>query len=449
MLSEAEFAKSIYQGHGRAYLHVLEHGVGDYEHILLNACEKFYGYDRQCEESRAQWLFAIIRLTCHESLYEDHILRVIQSTTDHADQTAMVQLLKCFAATGSQRARDAIYSAFDASRASDDSVGDSEIVDLDGIEGFLYIAEAKGEIFRSDPEAWDTDLLVEMLEQAQGTEKVKNALDERALQSQNVRAYLDRISEIDENEVPPYKPYPQRMLDEFPLPRILSDAHAMVGNYPGRYAKFGKYASEDDIQLVYRDLLLEENEEVIVRLLWVFRVRELPEIDEKLLRWVRSENAELSAAAISALSQMSDEVVHAIAVEILSDPSWQRAIQGLELLRRNYQPEDAQLLASALRKVPESAEPYELHYPLLDLISLAEDTKSVELVNAVLWAYENNPCSLCRRLAVVWLHEMNSIPKATMEECLCDAVEDTRLLAETEMGVESPIRLANESPLGI
>jgi len=57
------FAEWLFRGLGRPYLYLQSHDSTPYLDVLLHACLYNPVYDRQCEGSRANYLFGLISLT--------------------------------------------------------------------------------------------------------------------------------------------------------------------------------------------------------------------------------------------------------------------------------------------------------------------------------------------------------------------------------------------------
>lgn len=62
LLNEGEFATALEKGFGRVYQYIKQNGDELIRDQLLNACLINQTYDRQCEESRAEWLMSLIGL---------------------------------------------------------------------------------------------------------------------------------------------------------------------------------------------------------------------------------------------------------------------------------------------------------------------------------------------------------------------------------------------------
>jgi hypothetical protein len=131
----------------------------------------------------------------------------------------------------------------------------------------------------------------------------------------------------------------ERTRRELPLEKILDDAQARVGQYPSRYMRFGRYATEDELKAVLLRLRNESNEEVCVRLMWVFRRASLPDLDPRAWQLAESKNDDVRDAAVTALAQCTDPRVGDFGRATLrSALSTTAAAEGLEALVKIFSP---------------------------------------------------------------------------------------------------------------
>ena len=65
-----------------------------------------------------------------------------------------------------------------------------------------------------------------------------------------------------------------------------------------------------------------------------------------------------------------------------------------------------------------------------EFLDIFDEGHHDELKQAMLWAYENTPCSYCRSEVVRKLHEENILPESIKSEGKYDCCEDTRILCE-------------------
>lgn len=62
-----------------------------------------------------------------------------------------------------------MYEQFSAYAGDGNDIGATQLIDLDGVKGFRFVAARLGEVARDDPDFWDSDhLLRHLKEQTSG-----------------------------------------------------------------------------------------------------------------------------------------------------------------------------------------------------------------------------------------------------------------------------------------
>ena len=84
-LSKEEFFTALKRGHGRAFLHAKNFGLAGVADLVLEACLKNPVYDRQCESSRAAWLYSLFAGTKEYPRLASAILSALQEETAEGD----------------------------------------------------------------------------------------------------------------------------------------------------------------------------------------------------------------------------------------------------------------------------------------------------------------------------------------------------------------------------
>ncbi len=304
-------------------------------------------------------------------------------------------------------------------------------LDLEGPQGMLELARIYGQRLQENPDefVYDNGLLGER------GPAFRSALEQAALQDGYIKIYLDYLLErepiyaagepVDREKIRQVRR--QQVRQEHTLESILQDAQNKVGRYPGRYAIFGRYAEQEELDLIYAHLLSEMDEGVLIRLLSVFRGAKLPQFARRIYQWADGEtqNSDLQSAALYALAQVCDERVHQLARQKVETGSLLGANQNaLDLFTCNYDASDAVRIAASLARLKPSIEDaHSLGYSIRGLVGAHKDPA---LADALLWAYENTPCGFCRYQIVESLHEFGRLPPEIAAECAFDAEDDLR-----------------------
>src|SRR5262249_17310627 len=126
--------------------------------------------------------------------YHDAILDAIPDSPDSWDGYQLLYFAVNFALQGDEEARRALYDKFDRQEFREPFMGASQIIDLDGFDGMLHVAEVLGARILSEPDFRENDDLLWELYEEHGKDVVMAKLKAAAESNENVRAYFDEIS---------------------------------------------------------------------------------------------------------------------------------------------------------------------------------------------------------------------------------------------------------------
>jgi hypothetical protein len=421
-LTREAFRAALEKGQGRAWIHVQDHGTAEIEEELLHACLHSVLYDGQLEEGRSRWLLDMVERSPQAERFFAAITAALPGATDDRDAGQLGNLAWRLAEDGDAAARQALYARLENPPPKGDD-GASFVIELDGVDGLLRVAEMRGRRLLADPEAGEDRWLVKDAEETYGEEEVRAALNDAASRSPAVRAYCDAIE----------KPRSERRepLGWTALGTVLEKVEAAAETYPLRFMFFGQKASQDDLEAVFARLLAETRRDQQLRCLWVFRQRAVPRCADLLVSLAESTDAEMQEAACAALAGTCDPRVRALALRLLERPE-SLCSSSLQLFLANLEEGDPERIAAALW-VPDDRR--KVHSIGLDLLDLAGAHPDEDWTDCLLWLAEHGPCSMCRSSALSALVKNGTAPEALLEECLSDAVEEIRELAAQGLGL--------------
>lgn len=425
-LTREEFAAALRKGQGRAFLHVLQYGLDDVADLVLEACIHNQIYDKYFESGRGDWLFSMFENSPRFKTFRDAILNALKTERNPKDLLQLTRLARNIAEQGNMEMRQALGEVVyrvAADPSVQDWIGVWDWLDLEGETGLLELARIFGQRLIADP---DDDVYWGLLDR-DDYPSMKAFLDEHYENDTAIKAYRDYLL-IRQAELAPVETGAEeskvsrrrkRSSKEYTLAEILESARSKNEHRSYRYLSFGYQASKEERETIYNQLLVETDPLTLERLLWVFRRRPLPGLDEKIFSWANSSIEGLRSAAIVALAQVSDEHVHALAREKAAAGSLLGADNGaLSLFRKNYDPSDADFINQALAALEPGSD--DAHSIGSDVIYLANNYKDIQLKQAVLWSYENTPCAFCRLGTIEWLNEYQLLPDELRFECQFD-----------------------------
>ena len=426
------FSNLLQQGLGRTCDRVKEQSKKELRHDLLNACLHNLAYDAQCEKSRAEWLFELIYLTDDSEFYRRHIYKALSETDDFWDKQQLYDLVAIWAKQGDKKAKQIIYDTFSRQNDNESWLGGEQIIAIDGIAGLLYVAEIVGTKLLQDAELWQDDYLIFQTSEVFGLSAVMEALETESLTNTKVKTYLDAVKSHKHNLVLKNdirKSRPKMSIDSETIFEYVEQKKSFFSVF----YRFGKNASEKELNLVFEKLLQETRQEQLIRYLWIFKKRQLPKLDKRLLELAKSNDDILQASAIAAFANNKNSSLRDLAIELIKEQPKSLNKGVLTLLINNYQSGDFQLIESILKKPSQNID---LRHDLgFDLIKVIDTQKTLELQACGLWIYENTPCANCRRRIVEILVELKQAPKTLLKECLQDCSPEIRDFAEKALAL--------------
>lgn len=440
-LTKLEFAAALKRGQGRALQYVRQHGLSEVGDLVLESCLKNPAYDRQCEGSRAAWLFRMFLDSEDYDRFSAAILSELSSLPSEAncyDLEHLCELAALMAKAGDEAAASALRSRVLAQPLNwpHSLYGCQPLVALDGVPAVVALARRFGQLLieELDERPPSVEYLTEDLgifdAAAQELQRLAEADGdiERYLDNEEVYAARERESQQKSPDERRREGW-ERVRKELTLDGILNDAARGVGEYPGRYLRFGKYATDDELKIVLQRLIEETQETVCLRLLWIFRRTPLPELHPRIWQLADSKDDALRYAAVEALAQKKDPRVGELGRSRLRSGDFTaRDSDTLDLFIRNYQPLDEQLIMSAVKPLtPDEGEAHNLGSSLLNICDENPLRTSLEMLK---WVYETTPCTVCRHSAVKQMAATGSVPPEIVSECLDDADEDLRHIAQ-------------------
>jgi hypothetical protein len=450
-LDRQNFASALQKGLGRAFLHVKQYGLDNVSDLVLQACLHDQAWDPQCEGSRAKWLFSMFHNSKHFQEFYSAILGALETERDTWNLQQLFELAREMALIGNKRAQETIRGRAlkNANRKSsdDDWVGAKEWMEIGGTEGMLELVRIYGQRLLSDPE--DFVPKHEVFPEYKISVEHKEMLAAYADKEPTIKAYLKYIekdksssrassnlaivSNVNITKEETIKRARERFRENVSLSSIIKRAKNKYGEFLIIYANFGKYATREELETIYSEFLKEKDDDIRLRLLWVFRRAPIPYLDESLFDLADGTNEKLRSASLNALAQITDPRVHELAKhKVLARQLLGPDNVALYLFVNNYTTEDANLITQALLTINPNQE--DAHSLVSDIVDIAKRHNDAVLVDALIWGYGITPCSNCRLDVVVQLDKLNRFDGYILNECAFDAYEDIVALAKKRLG---------------
>lgn len=420
------FERALVTGLGRVIPFLRGHDAAPYRDAIVRACTHYTGYDFQVEGTRNTYLFEILQATGEAGAFAAPILAALRAETNRGHASQLFGLALRFAEAGYEEARRAIYRKFDRNDTDELFLGATELIWLDGLNGFLYVAERMGRESPSDELTWmNPEYVLSEAEEQFGKDKVQQALAAAQVDNPALQEFTRAAASGDALQAPP-------CADRLDLTGatyervqevITTHASARLGVPP--LSRWGRDASSEDLARAAHDLLAEADGDRLVSYLRIFGTRPFPLEPGGLFPLVHHQSNRVVAAAYSALALLAHPDVRAFALDVLGHTSacGFRRGRAVSLLVRNYERGDEALLARLLGAPRDRWEYHSIGFGALDVLKAHPTANATP---ALLALYERGPCSNCRLKAVELLHSRGELPDWMLDEARYDSNLDLR-----------------------
>ncbi len=403
-LDTPAFRRSLRNGTGRAMLMLMASGgTPALRDLLLEACLVNEVYDRQCEESRENFLHQLIAASGDAAFFHAALWRQLREaqagpgayeTVKQRLGLAQIFAILCLMADGQdEAARRDLRAWFDA---SPEELGDLclwSLVQLDGLPGLLRCLPriAPGILADFDERGWLFRSLADALRERDG----EAAADAALLAARREVPALDRLMALDE-AWQPAAPSPARK-DYATFRRQLDETGRASG---------GRHFTTAELAMAARDLMAERDAKRLRAYLLVFCRRPFPLPPDGLLPLLGHADPHVARAAAMVLGGMADERVRQAALAMLQQG---RATNAIRLLRTNYRRGDAAAIGRALDAAVDDDAFHALGFALID-VARNDAAAAADAAPLLLRLYEEGRCSVCRGSAATLLAGAGAMP---------------------------------------
>lgn len=417
------FLDKLACGFGRVVLFLRENDAVPFREAILDSCLHHRAFDRQAESYRTEFLFDIVQATGEPEFYAARLRQALDTDNEEYSYGQIYEMAARLARNGDGEARRMMYDRFRNHAPRQDTTGAEDLVALDGVGGYLFVAEQWRQHPLPEEDYWEETWLLERLEEQIGQEQAQSALIRAAQDRPGLASYLTEVEQKqarwheqrdshNPNPIPTYDEMAARIADPMQTTR-----------WP-KWRSWARRLDEDTLARLAQDLLAETDRVPRLKRLHLFRERAFPlPIDPLLgLAWGRDED--IAEAARWALGNLTDPRIRALALEL-----WEAEtpiLDVLHLLRNNFAPGDyARVETLASRDMPAD------EYHSLGILTrkLIKINPTPDATPTLLALYEHGRCTVCRCSAVEMMLSLGPLPTWIQAEGRLDADSETRSLA--------------------
>ena len=333
-----QFFNSLKRGTGEAYLIAKNHPEIDFSKQIIKGVLNIFAYDGQCEGNRAQYIFDIISVSKQKDKIRKAVIQGLATEqNDTWNLTHLFALAKLYAEQNDTEVKQAIYDRFlNNPIESSDWVGAYEILELDGLNGLLYVAEKFGKYIEQNPDDWQDDWIIKRFQEENEDIKVSKELKKKARTNSFIRIYLNNIERTKASQEK-HKTKPTKYKD------IIDE---VLNSKPRISFVRKRKLTEVEVNKVAKQLIDETNKSNIEKLLDIFDFYKFPYDSQTILDFAkqkRTNKNRIVENAIDALKHLKSKGIRNFAVDKIQTAK--NPIDYLEILVSNYKSGDFKLLS--------------------------------------------------------------------------------------------------------
>lgn len=381
---------------------------------LLYTCRKKSRFDGM-EDERFPYLFDVIHATGEPDFYQTEILNALQHPEPDDDAEQLYGLAMLFARNGSEQARNVLYKRFSRDAEAGDFSGAEYLVELDGIGGYVVVAEALSQNLPVSEDNTDHETALSALEKQVGRENPPAAWAMVYALKPELGTYLNTIRLVwsyyfahhpisdREKQVP--RPEPSKAM--------VRDRISRGGYFPQRLVR---HLEPNFITELAHELTQETETTRITGYLSLFAKCPFPLNPEFLLTLLHHEDLKVAGQSAIALQHLRHPAVRETAHRIATD----RRLSFLVpyLLVRNASEDDFALFSEILRRLEDENQ---IHHFGFGMNDYWDENPGIQGTAFLLSLYHKQSCSLCRGSIVRFLAQRNELPDWLCDEGIYDA----------------------------
>ena len=373
-------------------------------------------------------MFDIIQATGEPEFYSQFVVQSLSEVSNNQDDWdddersiyQMFDLVGLLAKNGDANARQVLYAFFIKHIAGPDNSRSEVIVDVDGMDGYLFLVRQWLQYPREEDDHWHEAWLLEDVQKRYGADEVQAFLAQAVQAEPAIGVYLSQVYKKQTAWHERINQRPKRRQPDF------AEVRQALLDFDNRFNRpqmwrWGERMSDADAKQFASELLTETDLKRLERYLHLFHRRAFPLDHIPLLALAQNEDEKIASAARTALAQVVAPSVRALALELMdTDPQpW----KGIEMLIKNFCTGDEQAVERVLGK---SWDADEMHRLTLDMRHLVEANPQPVFAGALMRLYEEGYCTRCRLGVMELLSKTDPLPPYIVEEGRYDAYDGTR-----------------------
>jgi hypothetical protein len=416
------FRSSIKRGTGETHLIMQSNPAINFSAEIIKASLSHYAFDRQAEGSRALYLSELIAMSKQQDKIREAILKGLAIERKNIYILhQLFELAAFFAKKGDKSARKAIYIRFHKKTIPGAaSLGYESIIDLDGLEGLLFMVTTIGKAIEKHPNYSYYGEMIDYCEDEYPDINVRQELKKAGKKNRFIKIYLDNIEQTEKDE-------DKRQQENLRPATTYETVTERINRKATNPLIRAKELPESDLKKLADDFLKETDRFRLEKYLMIFNKLKYPYDYKPILELAKSKykkGSRLIELASGALEYFSGADIRKFAIETLKHTK--RPSDYLPLLVLNYKKGDSKLLAEIAKNCKNEADTHAIVWGYASIFKANKTKSCKEPLETI---YAKLTCGIHRQDIVKILKENNVLSKQIKKEIRYDSDEFTRTLA--------------------
>jgi hypothetical protein len=414
-----QFFNSLKRGTGEAYLILQANPNIDFSDFIIKGATVNFAYDPQCEGTRAKYIFKLFKKAKQKDKIVNVVLSKLQSEkTDYWSLDQMCDLAILFFKAGHTQAKSALYNRFE--KASDDGYelcGQDQLMEIDGINGVLKVAEVVGKKILEQND-WEDSWHVDNFQKKNKSLSVYKELQKAGKRNKFIAAYYKSI--LDNKWNLPKRRKITRFSYDLVKERIETNKFRAIST------NRANDLSTEEVEKLASELLMEKNKQKRELYLRFFTKRKFPFDYHSILKIANGKNppkTRLVEFSVEALKFFSGKDIRQLAMDKLNNQK--NPFAYLNLLVSNYKKGDNKLLRQIANRSDNQDFIHSVGFGFCDIY---EANKTKECKGPLEILYSKMNCGLCRKNIVNILLDNDVLSDKILQEIQFDSNKELQQL---------------------
>lgn len=415
-----QFFDSLKRGTGEAYILLKENRNIDFSDLIIKGAIKNYSYDNQSEGSRADYIYRLIKNSKQkDKIIKSVLTKLVSEKNDYYGLDQMCDLAVKFYKAGHLEAKTALYNRFEKNSLEDyEFCGQDQLMEIDGINGILKVAEIVGKTLFENPDDYEESWRIDYFQKRHKSIDIYAELKKASNKSEYIKAYYDSI--IKNKWTLPRRRKIKRFTYELIKESIENKRYGFLSS------KRNNELTENEVEKLANEFLAEKDNIKKERYLRFFSSRKFP-FDYKPIFLIASgknpKKTRMVEYAVESLKHFSAKEIRQLALEKLNTEK--NPCDYLDLLVSNYQKGDYKLLT----EIASRSDDYEfIHSIVFGFIDIYEANATKECKEPLETIYNKMNCGLHRKDIVKILLDNKVLSDKIFAELEFDSDDSIRKL---------------------